>query len=240
MPTDRDIIDLEPIEIAGQPPPAARTDTTTTSTQRDETTPPAATTTTQGDDKTGGGTATHEEETRPTTTTAETATTTALGALGQTSGAASLPTVTDLKKRRKQKDFLAAWVDNLGNVRYAARACPGTAERTHYYWLMHDPHYQEMYRRAYEVLAGRIEAGLIEAATIGDVRELTFKGMRTGDTIREIDRLGRLAVVKKFVPEYRESSGNLIGISSGGDVTVTFREPERQQRSRLTQDRGAE
>jgi hypothetical protein len=79
-----------------------------------------------------------------------------------------------------------------------------------------------------------IEADLLKTGFLGEEEELTYKGRKTGETIKRKNPLIKMFVAKKFDPAYRDNS-SVIGINAAGDVAVSFSEPERES-SRLLQD----
>ena len=135
-------------------------------------------------------------------------------------------TLTDIKKRKKQKAFLAAYVSTWGNVCESSRLT-GTHERTHYYWLKRDQYYQVMQEKALDGIKGKIEAELLKRGFVGDEEELVYKGQKTGETIKRKSDIIAMFTAKKLMPEYRDNATQ-IGIAAHGDIEISFSEPNKQ------------
>lgn len=138
----------------------------------------------------------------------------------------SLSTPVNIKKRKRQKVWLAEYAKQCGGL-MATEEATGISHNTFYYWLENDPEFVEQYERTLQRMKVVFEAEVWRRGIKGVDKPLSYKGQLTGDVIKEYSDNLAMFALKKLDPSYRDA-GNLIGISAGGDVAVSFAEPERE------------
>lgn len=133
-------------------------------------------------------------------------------------------TPVNVKKRRLQKNFLAAWLEADGDVQAASRVT-GTHFNTYYYWLKTDQAFQAQAEQALQKLKLVLEAEAWRRAG-GYKRDIVYKGEVTGQYNEYSDNL-LMFTLKKLDQSYRDTATQ-IGIAAHGDIEISFSEPSKQ------------
>ena len=108
----------------------------------------------------------------------------------------------------KQRKFLRGYTQ-AGTIRGAMTAS-GVDTRWHYHWLSTSNDYSVAFARAKDMFSDVAEGAIIGRGIHGYEKPLSYRGMLTGDTVREYSDALALAVIKALKPEYRD--GNQIAI----------------------------
>jgi hypothetical protein len=112
----------------------------------------------------------------------------------------AFPEISHVKKRA----FLAA-IATTGRITVACKEA-GIDWKSHYYWLKHDQSYVEAFHRAMDIAADGFEEEVFRRAFKGYQEELSYKGRKTGQTVKKFSDVLAIFALKGLRPhKYREN-----------------------------------
>jgi hypothetical protein len=119
----------------------------------------------------------------------------------------------------KKRAFLAAFC-RIGQIEKASRKAK-VHWSSHYRWLETDPVYVQAFKRAWRIVADRLEGSLIDSALNGDEKVVTYEGEIT-NTYKQKSDIIRIFMLKGLKPQYRDTF-NLNSVT--GPTEIVFHHP---------------